>query len=530
MIDTLLKPVGHATLWLLKVVDRPVVSKERARTKHPRGVAMLLALVTIALMSSAVVEFAYISRVNLSMASNERDRLKSYYLARSAVNISSLMLSFQVALQKESGATDDDMGQLISRAMRRSNFQIYQYVDLLMKPFHSGKLETPVGGIDLEDSGVEGFGNFTGEFTATVRPEAGRISINDLAKAKIDNNDVIQLCALFLDPQYDDLFSRKDEYGETLDRQAILQNLIDFVDPDQEAVLLNEECAIEGSGGDEGRIYSRDDKSKVKPRNALLTHVDDLFQVHGIDQAFMDQFGSKFTVYDVGRPNINVAEAPVFYSVLCRNVNLMGNKDVKGFGLCAREPLVAAQVLWFAMALDGVRQFFDDPLSVLLAYVGTQESKLLPSAKKGQPVAFLSVGQFPRYIEDFKANPALMAQFIQYSPFYQQFAALNPDMAVDPLAPNFPQWTIDFDSAGLTRSVSTSSPQIFRISASGQYGTTESRIEVIVDMGKTIRRLPDEQQLEEQEEDTEDLRELKKLLREEREAMPKGRVLYWREF
>jgi hypothetical protein len=49
-------------------------------------------------------------------------------------------------------------------------------------------------------------------------------------------------------------------------------------------------------------------------------------------------------------------------------------------------------------------------------------------------------------------------------------------------------------------------------------------------MGKTIRRLPDEQQLEEQEEDTEDLRELKQLLREEREAMPKGRVLYWREF
>lgn len=514
----------------LDALSVPVVSKQRAHQKHPRGVALLLALVTVTLVSTVVVDFAYTARVNLSMASNERDRLKSYYFARSAANISTLLLSFQVALQKESSATDDDMGKLISRAMRRSNFQIYQYVDLLMKPFHSGKLETPVGGIDLEDSGVEGFGNFTGEFTAEVVPEAGRININEFAKAKLDTNNIVQLCALFLDSQYDDLFSRKDQFGETLSRQVIIQNIIDFVDPDQEATVINQNCEVETSGGDERRPYDRDDSHNIRPRNARLTHVDDLYLVHGIDEAFMQTFGDKFTVYDVGKPNINVAQAPVFYSVLCRNVQLAGSKELKGYGLCARDPNVAFQVLWFSMALDGVRQFFQDPLSVLLAYVGTQESKLLPSAKKGQPVAFLSVGQLPRYIDDFKGSPELIAQFVQYSPFYQQMVALNPEMAVDPLAPNFPQWTVDFDRAGLTRSVSTSSPQIFRISASGSYGTTETRIEAIVDMGKTIRRLPDEKQLAEQEEDSEDLRELKTLLREEREAMPKGRVLYWREY
>ena len=150
-----MRQLGLATRALIVGLSQPVVPRAE-RGRHPKGVAMLIALVTIALLSAAVVEFAYTARVNLSMASNERDRLKSYFLAKSAVNITQLLLSFQVALQKESRATDDDMGQLINRAMRRSNFQIYQYANMLMKPFHSGKLQTPVGGVDLKQSGVEG--------------------------------------------------------------------------------------------------------------------------------------------------------------------------------------------------------------------------------------------------------------------------------------------------------------------------------------------------------------------------------------
>lgn len=529
ILDDMLKPVGQATRFTLEKLSTPVTPWRRPG-EPPRGVALLLALVTIALLSSTVVEFAYVSRVNLAMASNERDRLKSYFLARSAINITTLLLSFQVALQKESKETDDDMGKLISRAMRRSNFQIYQYADLLMRPFYSGKLETPVGGIDLEESGVEGFGEFTGEFDAEVTPEAGRISINKFAENKLDDNDLIELCALLVDQRYDDLFSQKDAFGETMDRTTVIQNIVDFIDRNQEGLTLNEQCGVQGSGGDERRAYDRDDSHRIRPRDAFLTHTEDLNMIHGVTDAFMQEFGSKFTVYNVGKPNINVAEAPVFYSVLCRNVSLGGNKDLKGYGLCAVDPTVSAQVLYFAMALDGIRQFFDDPLSVLLAYVGTSDSKILPSAKKGQPVAFLSTGQLARYIDDFKQNPELMAQFMQYSPFYQQLVSLDPSLLVDPAAPVFPQWTVDFDKTGITRSVSTKSPQIFRIQASGRYGTTETTIEAVVDMGKTLRRLPDEKQLEEQETDSEDLKTLKELLKDERERMPKGRVLYWREF
>ncbi|MEM1347064.1 MAG: hypothetical protein AAGI01_00810 [Myxococcota bacterium] len=524
--------LADMTRWLLVRLDRPVGPADGKRFGNERrGVAMMIVLVTIALLSAVTVEFAYSTRVNFAMAANERDKVKSYFMAKSAVNLTRLLLSFQVALQRESRATDDDMGRLINRAIRRSNFQIYQYVDLLMKPFHSGKIETPVGGLDLQETGVEGFGNFTGEFTAEVRPEAGRIDINMFFKEETDDNDLAILCAMFIDPQYDEMFLRKDDYGNPLDRGTVIQNIVDFIDPDNEAISLDQQCKKVGGGGDESRNYTRDQKLRIRPRDAKLTHPEDLYQIHGVGDEFIDAFGSQFTVYNVGKPNINVADAVMFYSVLCQNVTLAtGAGEVRGFDLCARQPQVAAQVLYFALALDGIRSFFEDPLSVLLAYVGSQESKLLPSAKKGQPVAFLSVSQFPRFIEDLKASPQLMAQFLQYSPAYQRMLATNPAMLVDPLTPQLPQWTISFDRSGLTRSVTTQSPEIYRIEAKGMYGTTTSTIEVVLDMGKTFRRLPDEEQLEEREQDTEDLRELKQQLREQREAMPKGRVMYWREY
>ncbi len=520
------RTIAETTRRVYRALDQPV---KRDHTR-PRGIALIIALVTIALLSSAVVEYMYAARVNLTMASNERDRLKSYFMARSGMNLALLLLNFQYALQRESRGTEDDMGQLISRAMRRSNFQIYQYIDLLMQPFHSGKIETPVGGIDLEDSGVEGFGNFTGEFTADVRPEAGRIDLNAFFKVELEDSDLTPLCAMLIDPRYDELFQRKDASGQVMDRSRTIQNIVDFIDPNNEGITLTDTCTIQGGGTDEGAQYARDDR-KIKPRDAKLTHPEDIYQVHGLGEAFMQEFGDKFTVYNVGKPNINVADAAMFYSILCQSVQLqVGGQDIKGFGLCAQSPLVAGQVLYYAMALDGVRVFFEDPLSVLLAYVGTEESRLLPSAKKGQPVAFLSVSQLPNYIRDFEQNPLLMAQFIQYSPTYQAVAMTNPAMQLDPVAPQFPQWTIGFDKSSLTKSVTTTAPQVFRITATGSYGTTETSIEAVVDVSKTARRMPNEEDIEEQEDDPDALREAKQALRDARETMPKGRVLYWREY
>lgn len=530
--------LAKITKQVIDGLDQPArmpfsASKTHGRREKPRGVALILALVTIVILSTAVIEFVYATRLNLALASNERDNLKSYYFARSGVNLSRLLLAFQYALMDESRSADDEIGKAMARAMRSSNFQMYQYIDLLMGPFNSGRIETPIGGVSLSDAGIGGFGDFTGRFDVKVTPEDGRIDLNTFARDEIRHSDLLQLCSMFLDEQYDGIFEQNDKYGDILDRASVLQYIVDYIDLNEEGIALGGDCTIRGSSGDERRAYDRDDEHDIRPRNAALTHVEELYQVQGVSEAFMKAFKDQFTVYGVGRPNLNVIGAPVFYSVLCQNVQ-DGQTGRVGAGdqqssVCASNPALGQQIFWFALALDGIRTFFEDPISVLLGYVGTTESKLLPSARRGQPVAFLNVSQFASYIDDLKTNPQLMAQFLQYSAAYQQLVSLNPSMYVDPLAPAFPAWTVEFNRAGLLRSVTAETPSIYRIRSTGTYGTTETRLEVVVDFKKTLRRLPNEDQMIGRESDPEVLQEIRSMLREETERMAKGRVLYWRE-
>jgi hypothetical protein len=533
----LLDPIARATLHVMTVLDQPARDPMRRRRDdeggRPPGVALLLALITIAILATATVEFAYSTRVNLTMSVNTADKLRSHYLAKSAVNITRLLLQFQYALKdesRESGRGGDDFAQLISRAMRRSNFQMYQYVDLLMKPFNSGRLESPVGGIDLKSSGVEGFGEFHGTFSAVVEPEEGKVDLNKFARKEIKESDIIELCAMVSDPHYDSIFEQKDSNGETLTRGVVLGRIVDYIDTNENALELTPECLIRSQSGDETRPYSRLEKD-IEPRNGKITHVEELYLIPGVTDAFMKAFGSKMTVYPVGRPNINSAEAPIFYSVLCRNVRVQGSRpdESSPLNLCARNAQVRQQVMLLSLALDGIRQFFSNPMSVLMAYVGTSESTLMPSGRKGQPVAFLSVSQLPDYIRDFKNDPQLVAQFIVYSPLYQQIVRQNPNFAIDPANPQLPQWTVSFNRTGLMRSVSSRTPQIYKIKAKGEYGSSESEIDAVLDFGKTIRRMPDEKKLTENDSDPEEVKKIKEALNKRRQTMPRGRVLYWRE-
>ncbi len=526
----MLRRIGKITQGTLRVMDRPV---ETPFDDRPRGIALILALVTIVILSTAVVEFTYSTRVNTAMATNERDYLKSYYLAKSGVNLSQLLLSFQYALQEESRDTEDDMGQMIGRAMRRSNFQLYQYIDLLMGPFNSGAVEIPLASVDLSGMGVGGFGEFTGRFDVDVEPEEGRVNLNDFARVEVRETDLVEFCSMIVDERYDRIFEEQDQFGDLMDRRAVTANIIDFIDLNFEATRLTNDCTIESRGGDEMRPYARADGHEIEPRNARLTHVEELHRVHGVSEHFMDAFGDAFTVYDVGRPNLNVATAPVFYSVLCRNIELEGQEVDEGEHLCSSFPEVSTQVMFFAMALEGIQQFFDDPLAVMLAYAGSDESKLLPSAKVGQPVAFLSVSQLPAFLEDLMSEPdgpMLMARFLPHSPSYQEMIRERPELAVDPINPNLPRWTVSFNRSGLMRSVTTRTPRVFRIRSTGTYGTSSAEIETVVDYGKTIRRLPQEEQLldEIQDDESEEAEAMREALRQEREEMPNGRVLYWR--
>ncbi|HXN40481.1 MAG TPA: type II secretion system minor pseudopilin GspK, partial [Myxococcaceae bacterium] len=80
---------------------QPTAFRRRARgasSRSQRGVAMIIAVVAIAILTVVATEFAYNSRVDLQMATNQRDEIRAYYLARSGIGLSRLLLRFQKQL------------------------------------------------------------------------------------------------------------------------------------------------------------------------------------------------------------------------------------------------------------------------------------------------------------------------------------------------------------------------------------------------------------------------------------------------
>ncbi|MFZ3089079.1 MAG: helix-hairpin-helix domain-containing protein [Nitrospirota bacterium] len=75
---------------------------------NEKGVALIITLLVVTLLTALIVEFAYSARVNLSSAGSFRDRQKAYYLAKSGVNFIGGMLKDNASKNKA-----DDINQMI---------------------------------------------------------------------------------------------------------------------------------------------------------------------------------------------------------------------------------------------------------------------------------------------------------------------------------------------------------------------------------------------------------------------------------
>ncbi|HOX45267.1 MAG TPA: type II secretion system protein GspK [Myxococcota bacterium] len=294
------------------------MSTRRTHPRHgERGMALLMVLVTIAMLTVAVVEFLHQSRVELQTAANVRDRAKAYYLARSAANFSRLILYFQGQADRMSGGT----------------LKLYQLIPIesdLTKAFTSGELGDAFG---LKAEGLEkkrGFGQFDGSFSATIEDEYAKINLNSLDSiASIASPAVAQLVSLIAAPRYKPMWEAEDAEGQTHTPADVVMAIHDWIDVDNTADAFNPEAVVAdpfsqsgvfvpGTGDEDSRYDML--RSPYKNKNNPLLTVDELHNVRGVGDDFMDEFGSHFTVYS--DPNLllnlsSVNDPMMMLAVLC---------------------------------------------------------------------------------------------------------------------------------------------------------------------------------------------------------------------
>lgn len=306
----------------------------RGTNAQSRGVALILVLTTIAILTSIGVDFSYGSRVSLKLAENLRDETRAYYLARSAVNLSRLLLHFQKqvdgmgsqlgpALQGllgQKSATPAQVGQPAGAPASSSlGIRLWEVVPIDSNAF-SAFLAGSVQGLDkLASAGRDAppsarpseeavpqhaFGSFDGGFHARVTDENSRINVQRLnGLSSGPYTTLVQLRAMMSDPKYDFIFNEEDANRDRVSRDDVIIAMKDWVDLDETGSAIDPTNTLSpfvNGYSDENGAYDRY-LPRYKAKNDKFDSLQELCMVRGVNDRFLAAFGDRLTVW----PDIN---------------------------------------------------------------------------------------------------------------------------------------------------------------------------------------------------------------------------------
>ncbi len=263
-------------------------AKRKKPSLRERGVAILVVVVTTAIIGATAADFAYTAQIELEAAINSRDQLRSEYLARSGMQLGQLLTAVQDGLQ--------GMLQMLPPEMRDA-IVITDYAGFLAKAL-SGDSEAREGlgglvGIDLRN--VEGLGTPQGtNLDLVIASEEGKFPINCgggvNAYAQQQRNLYNLLYNLIRPQRYDRMFNTADRDGIVITREDLPTALIDWGDVDP----LRFNPMGPASASEERYDRGTD---RYEAHNHYLDTVEEMLQVRGVSEDFWGAFGEMFTAY-----------------------------------------------------------------------------------------------------------------------------------------------------------------------------------------------------------------------------------------
>ena len=276
----------------------------KAKQKNQRGMALLMVMIALIILTAMTADFMEGNKVYLQTAVTHRDSVKAEYLAKSGVNLSRLLLSVQSL-------------PMFKDAL---NFPFWQFADMILEPFTAhqgeGSLAEDAMGFNLDDA--EGLGLPEGqEFTLNIVDEESKLNLNLGAHPTSPLKQLVfnSMMAMMEPEMYNSIFEG-DDYRSDVTREEVICEIFDWADPDEDA------CT--GGGGEEA-YYSMTDPPYER-KNAPFDSLQELHFVHGIGDDFwsafvepdpLDPSTRTFTIWGPGKVNINTAAPSTLVASLC---------------------------------------------------------------------------------------------------------------------------------------------------------------------------------------------------------------------
>jgi len=299
----------------------------RPKKTPQRGVTLLMVIVSIAILTAVAAEFAFQTRVDLELATHQRDALRAEYLAKSSVGLARMLLLFQKQLDRTTATLPGGLAGMNLQLWRMAKLDCHllQAVVPQAGEGRRGKFSTS-GALGLDDQGRIQYGGFAGCFDARIEDEQEKLNVNALTGLQTGaaQGAVQRLYNLVSDKRFEFVFDREDSNrGRSSPNDALIA-LKDFVDDDQTQSALNVnplgQVSLQNGFADEGALYARY-TPRYQPKNAWFDSLGELFLVAGVNDRFMAAFGDRLTVYPDPNAPLNVnSDDPLLIALAVRSI------------------------------------------------------------------------------------------------------------------------------------------------------------------------------------------------------------------
>lgn len=305
-----------------------VATNRRLKKRRPkeRGMALMMVLLSIVVLTVFLTEVQQQSSTSFAAAISARDRLKAEYAAKSAVNLTRMLIATEPTVRQ---AAAPMLAIIAQSGAKVPQIPVWAFVDQILAPYNCDDRKSgfaDFAGVDLATGENLGLGTDTC-FDVVVVDEDGLINVNAAARGDVISKVTVgsQLLSLFGGPQYDPLFSDEDPDGQFTDRRTLCSAIIDWADYDEEAEPCQPFEASNVNAGAEDNFYQSVGLDYFR-KNAAFDSLEELRMVRGvsddiwatfIDPDPQDPTKRVVTVWGQGKINVNTANAQTLLALVC---------------------------------------------------------------------------------------------------------------------------------------------------------------------------------------------------------------------
>ena len=295
--------------------------RRRKKQAKKRGIALIMVLGALAVLTVMLAEFQMDVSATVASATAERDGVQAEYMARSAVNLSRLLIAMEPTMRQ-------GIAPLFA-FMKRAPPQlpVWEFADRLLSAFNDkSNAEAFAKSVGADLATGKNLGMPGGSFEIVIVDEDSKINVNlgasnDIAHIRLAK----QLMGLTAAPQYNPLFEQRDATGTFHDRLAICSAMLDWADMDEQVFSCDMSANAPSGSGVEDAYYQLLAKP-YRRKNAPYDSLAELHMVRGVGDDYWSTFVDPdpknpqkrvLTVWGQGAVNVNSANAQTLLGVIC---------------------------------------------------------------------------------------------------------------------------------------------------------------------------------------------------------------------